>query len=285
MSPGHPVTDERPYRQIFVPDDQARDLWSHHPADGWPLHWLSAPVLPLAAFEMDPDQLAARLGISFEQRIDLGDGLGDRPRAILDLRSGLRVAFALYPTRGHLPHWHSIVLDVEPMTIRRPFVDGLLAEYIVERYRDDLIAEVEATLGFPADLISWRVPPYFDPPLWTPEGQARLDVLARRLPRPLLDLGAVVRAVPRWEQQAHLAGAVGTVVNRQLIHLRESLAPPTGGVATPTFADEWERLASYTRNWTYYVAFRNRGRIWHLREDELTATGETDPNLSDLHFR
>jgi hypothetical protein len=285
MSTSGPTIDGRPYRQVFLPEDQARDFGAYHPADGWPLHWLSVPSLPLAAFEMDPDQLAARLGISFEQRVDYGDDLGDMPRAILNLPSGLRIGFSLFYLRGHMPHWHSIMLDVASTTIKRPFVDGLFSEYIVERYRDDLIAEVETAIGLPADLISWRVPPFFDPPFWTPEGQAWLDALARRLPNPLLDSGAVVRAVPRWKQQAHLAGVVGTVVRRQRTRLRETPTPPVCGVLGPQFADMWERLAYYAQSWTYFVAFRDRGSIWHLREDELTPTGEIDPNLEELQFR
>ncbi len=244
----------RPYRQIFLPQDQIDRLSQGSWVYGEPLSWQRVPTMALACLEIDPDVLAARLGISFEQRICIVDGLGYRPTAILELPSGLRIGLVLYPMRGHLPHWQYVNIDVEPMSIQRPFVDGFLGEYIVERYRDDLIDEVMAALDLPYDFLIWRPPPLWDPPLSTPEGLAWLERVRREAPAPRFDPGELVRAHSDRAPVKPVMGQQGTVIRRGL-YLRYPFREDA------------------SRRWRYEVAFLEPALIYPLWEDELEPEG------------
>lgn len=133
----------RPYRQVFLPEDQVRQISTWQREEGWPLHWEGIPALRLAALDVHVDELMSRTGLSFSQRVDLGDGLGDLPRAIVALPSGLRVAFSTHlfqqlPPAPDDPLARVISLDADPTSVKRPFVEGVHGEAIIEHYRDAL---------------------------------------------------------------------------------------------------------------------------------------------------
>ena len=248
----------RPYRQIFLSQDQIDRLTPDSWLYGEPLSWQRVPSLKLACLEIDPDELAERLGISFAQHFCIIDGLGYRPTAILDLPSGLRIGLVLYPTRGWMPHWKYVNVEVDPSSIQRPFVDGFLGEYIIERYRDDLIDEVMAALDLPRELIIWRETPFWDPPLTTPEGLAQLEKVRREAPAPHFEPGHAVQAVSTRAAIKSVEGQQGRVVRRQ-IRLNHAVRPPT------------------VRGWTYEVAFEEPAFVYSLWEDELESARPPGP--------
>src|SRR5688572_10296194 len=105
---------------------------SWQPDDGWPLDWEVIPEFSLAELQASPAALTRDLGISFEQRLDLGDNLGNRPRAILVLPSGFRVALLLYPTESPEYERYQLV-QADPASVARPFVEGVWGRAILER--------------------------------------------------------------------------------------------------------------------------------------------------------
>lgn len=257
------------YRQVFLPDDEVEGLWKNWPIHGVPVSWVPVSEVWLFSLRIDPDRLAETLGISFRQRIDLGNGLGDRPTAVLELASGLQINFMLDPTRGQVPRGHDVIVNVDPTTVGRPFVDGFGHEMIVERYQDELIDDVMAALDLPHSLIDWRVGPRCHPPLTTNEGMAKLEAIREQARAPQFRPGDPVRVFPQHDTLKRLDGEPGTVRHRWLRRRYRGTGPHT-------FAPgEYEALPY---EWAYWVDVHGPQRSWLLWEDELeVATSVESP--------
>lgn len=258
-----------PYRQLLLPEDEVREIGTNWPIDGFPVTWVQVSECWLLNLEINPATFAEQLGISFEQRVDLGNGLGDRPTAVLELVSGLRLTLMLNPTSGPISQLGDVFFNVDPSTINRPFVEGFGSEWIIERYRDDLIDEVVSALGLSVDLVNWRVQPMFDPPMTTPEGIARLQALRDSVADPRFAPNDRVRVFPEHNRLAHVRGMSATVHRKYLRHRYRGPIPHTFGPG------EWESLPL---EWQYWTEVPEAGRFWALWEDELQPES---PTLSD----
>ncbi len=241
------------FRQVLLPAEQVARLPTWQPEQGWPLHWVLVPSLPLATLQVDPDALAEELHLSVLQRIDLGNGLGDRPTAVLELESGLRIGLSLSPSRRTSGPGH-VQVCVEPTSIGRAFIDGIWGEALVERYRDELVDEVLRALDLSDELVLWRQPPVHEPPANTHAGAARLKSLAAAAPPPAYEAGTAVRLHPAHPDLLYLSGMQGIVWWRWIRPRTES-----AGRRTPEPGLDW----------MYSVVVQGPDRIWELWGDEL----------------
>lgn len=250
------------FRQVVIPPDQLDQMAHLQADDGWPLHWEIIPELPLAELQVSHAALTRDLGISFDQRIDLEDGLGNRPRAILVLPSGFRVALLLYPIES--PEYDRYVMvEADPTSVNRPFVAGPFGEYILERYQTELIDEVLAALQLPTTCVEWRQRPFFDPPLSTEEGLRAFAQHYAAVPPPHYPVGSPVHLRPQRPALAALDGEPGTVLRHWITGRRQPDAEPDDS----------------TLQWRYEVAVPSKARFWRLWEDEIR--GHDDPTFPE----
>jgi hypothetical protein len=80
---------QRAYVQVVLPPDLNARSPDWNWTDGWPLHGPNIPSVSFADVDVASDELAKRLGIDFQRGLDLGDGLGARSIALLELQGGL----------------------------------------------------------------------------------------------------------------------------------------------------------------------------------------------------
>ncbi len=251
------LTSARPgpacFRQLVLSADQVARLPTWQPQHGWPVDWILVPSLPLARIEADVVELAERWEMSFDQRLDLGSGLGDGPAVVLELESGLRIGLALPGARrGVIPD--VVHVSVEPTSIPHRFIEGIWPEAVVERFRDPLVDDVLAALDLPSESVVWRQPPLHDPPTSTPAGVARLMELTAGIRAPSCERGAAVRLLPAQAELTYLRGMRGIVMWRWI---RPRVPPGARADAEPSL------------DWMYTVVVQGPDRMWEFWGDEL----------------
>ena len=147
-----PNAAPKPYRQVFLPDDQLEYgltvRWNLPlPPPEQRRAWEPVPWEPIAFVTSAPEQLAERFGLSFQHT---GDDLDLLRIAVIDLDDGLRIAF-----KRHRGPDDQTSLEVLPSqlasaeALRRDLAGTL------ESFHDEALRRVMDGLGLRLDEFSW----------------------------------------------------------------------------------------------------------------------------------
>jgi hypothetical protein len=110
------------------------------------------PWEPIAEVRLEPDQLAARTGLIFQ---DTFDGLDYLKLAVVDLDSGQRIALVRHRGRPLPPG--TLIHCLPQRFTSATDLPGVMAA--LDEHQDVLIEETLETLGLEATDVVWRRPP------------------------------------------------------------------------------------------------------------------------------